>query len=243
MQIIPAIDLLDGKVVRLQKGSYDEVTVYNDNPLVEAQKFAEAGFGHIHIVDLNGARDGQFFNIDQIKQIKKETELSIQIGGGIRSYDDAAGLINTGIDQLVCSSMAVKNREDWMKLLLEYPKRMILGMDLKDGKIAYGGWLETADATIESFLKPMIGAGLKFVLSTDIARDGMLEGVNVELYQSLQEQYPELDFIASGGVASVEDFKQLQEAGLYGVVVGRAYYEQEISLEEMDRFNTGSTIS
>ncbi len=233
MLVIPAIDLLDGQVVRLKKGSYEDVIVYNDQPLDEARKFGDAGFDHIHVVDLNGARDGTFANLEHIKQIKKKTGLSIQTGGGIRSFDDAKKLMDADIDGLVCSSMAVKNREDWMKLLLEYPERMILGMDLKDGKIAYGGWLETADATIESFLKPMIGAGLQYVLCTDIARDGMLEGVNLELYQSLQEQYPELNFIASGGVASVEDFRQLHEADLYGVVVGRAYYEKEISLEEM----------
>lgn len=240
MLVIPAIDLLDGQVVRLKKGSYQDVTVYNDNPLDEAQKFARAGFEHIHIVDLNGAKQGKFVNLGHITQIKQETGLSIQTGGGIRSYGDAQKLLDAGIDQLVCSSMAVKNEDDWMQLLQEYPEHMILGMDLKDGKIAYGGWLETSDQSIDSFLQPMITAGLQYVLCTDIARDGMLQGTNNELYQQLQNNYPELNFIASGGVASVSDFESLSEANLYGVVVGRAYYENKISLKEMSTYNSSS---
>lgn len=240
MRVIPAIDLLDGKVVRLTKGSYEDVTVYNDNPLDEARKFAEAGFEHIHIVDLNGAKTGNFVNLDHIKSIKKETGLSIQTGGGIRSYEDAQKLLDAGINQLVCSSMAVKNREEWMQLLSDHPEKMILGMDLKDGKIAYGGWLETADESINSFLQPMIEAGLQYVLCTDIARDGMLTGTNVELYKSLQKQYSGLNFIASGGVASIDDFYQLANADLYGVVVGRAYYEQKITLAQMSKSNASS---
>lgn len=238
MIVIPAIDLLDGKVVRLKKGSYEEVTIYNDNPLDEALKFDEAGFSHIHIVDLDGAREGKHASIDNILEIKKETTLSIQTGGGIRSYEDAQKILKKGISRIVCSSMAVKNRDDWMRLLQESPAQMVLGMDLKDNKIAYGGWLETSDESIDSFLQPMIETGLRFVLCTDISRDGMLTGTNVELYKSLQQQYPDLKFIASGGVASVDDFKQLKEAGLYGVVVGRAYYEGKITLEEMSDFNT-----
>lgn len=237
MLIIPAIDLLDGKVVRLKKGSYQNVTIYNNKPLNEARKFSDAGFDHIHIVDLNGAKEGTFINLDHIQEIKKKTGLSLQTGGGIRSYKDAQTLIEAGIDQLVCSSMAVNNQADWMQLLAEYPKRMILGMDLKDGKIAYGGWLETSDQSIESFLEPMIKAGLEYVLCTDISRDGMLQGTNNELYKELQNNYPDLKFIASGGVASTDDFKTLAKANLYGVVVGRAYYEGEINLKEMQNFN------
>lgn len=238
MKVIPAIDLLDGKVVRLQKGSYQKVTVYNDDPLDEAQKFADAGFKHIHIVDLNGARDGQFKNLDYIQKIKNETGISIQTGGGIRSYADAKKLLSAGLNQLVCSSMAVKNTAKWVKLLKEFPNKMILGMDLKDGKIAYNGWLETTNESIDSFLRPMLEAGLQYVLCTDIARDGMLEGANIELYKFLQNKYPDLKLIASGGVASVDDLKQLSEAGLYGVVVGRAYYEQKISLNQMSTFSS-----
>lgn len=238
MYVIPAIDLLDGQVVRLKKGAYDEVTVYNDNPLAEARKFEDAGFSHIHIVDLDGAKEGRFVNLKHIKEIKKETTLSIQTGGGIRSYEDGQKLLKQGVSRIICSSLVFKSPDDWERLLRESPAQIVLGMDLKDGKVAYGGWLETADESINSFLQPMIEAGLRYVLCTDIARDGMLEGVNVELYQSLQEAFPQLNFIASGGVASVDDFKRLADIDAFGVVVGRAYYENKITLEEMAKFNT-----
>lgn len=239
MIVIPAIDLLDGQVVRLKKGSYDDVTVYNDNPLDEAQKFDDAGFSHIHIVDLDGAKEGRFVNLNHIKEIKKKTTLSIQTGGGIRSYEDGQKLLKKGVSRIICSSLVFKKPDDWKRLLRESPAQIVLGMDLKNGQVAYGGWLETADESINSFLQPMIEAGLRYVLCTDIARDGMLEGVNVELYQSLQEEFPQLNFIASGGAASVEDFKKLADINVYGVVVGRAYYEDRITLEEMAEFNTG----
>ena len=241
MRVIPAIDLLDGQVVRLTKGSYDDVTVYNQSPLQEAQTFADAGFDHIHIVDLNGAKEGRFVNLEHIQAIKQETNLSVQTGGGIRSYDDAVQLLDVGLDQLVCSSMAVKNRDDWMRLLDEFPDCMILGMDLKDGQIAYSGWLETADESIDEFLQPMIEQGLQYVLCTDISRDGTLEGANIDLYASLRETYPTLKFIASGGVASAGDLSQLGLTSIYGVVVGRAYYEDRISLSKMQNYNDSTS--
>lgn len=237
MRIIPAIDLLDGQVVRLHKGNYQEVTVYNDNPLQEAQKFKQAGFHHIHIVDLNGAREGDFVNLEYIQQIVNKLEMSVQTGGGIRSYEDAKRLIDHGVSHIICSSMAVKNSTDWFKVLDSFGGQAILGMDLKEGKVAYGGWLETLDRSLDDFLQPMTERGLSTILCTDISRDGTLEGTNLELYRSLQQQYPDINFIASGGVASVEDFRQLSKADLYGVVVGRAYYEQQLSLEEMMQYH------
>lgn len=238
MRVIPAIDLLDGQVVRLRKGSYEEVTVYNRQPVKEARTFSRAGFDHIHIVDLNGAREGTFSNLAHICRIKEDTGLSIQTGGGIRSYADAESLLEAGLDQVVCSSMAVKNRGEWMRLLQDFPGRTILGMDLKEGRIAYGGWMETSDESIDAFLQPMIEEGLRYVLCTDIARDGMLQGANTALYRNLQQRYPSLDFIASGGVAGARDLEQLDAAGLYGVVVGRAYYEEAITLSEMQQYHT-----
>lgn len=237
MRVIPAIDLLNGQVVRLHKGDYEEATIYNDNPLVEAQKFKEAGFHHIHIVDLNGAKEGNFVNLSYIQQIIDELGMSVQTGGGIRSYEDAAKLINHGVSNIICSSMAVKSPEAWEKVLDNFSKQAILGMDLKDGKVAYGGWLETLDQSLDEFLQPMFEQGLSTILCTDISRDGTLEGTNLELYKSLQSTYPEIRFIASGGVASVNDFQQLSQADLFGVVVGRAYYEQKIALEEMMQYH------
>lgn len=233
MKVIPAIDLLNGQAVRLHKGDYAQATVYNESPLEEARKFSEAGFRRVHIVDLNGAREGNFVNLDHIKEIINSTGLSIQSGGGIRTYDDAIRLLEHGVNRVICSSMAVKNQRDWFQLLEKQADRVILGMDLKGGKVAYSGWMETSDESLDTFLQPMVERGLNRILCTDISRDGTLEGPNFELYQSLQSNYPEVDIVASGGVATVQDLNQLKEAELYGVVVGRAYYEGNISLEEM----------
>lgn len=233
MKIIPAIDLLDGQVVRLQKGDYQKKTVYNDNPIEEAVKFKEAGFSHIHVVDLNGAKSGEFENLPIIKQIIDEVGLSVQTGGGVRSQTDIKQLLDAGLSGIICSSMTVKKPNEWIQSIKDYPEKMILGLDLKDGKMAYSGWLETSDQSIAEFLKPMLDAGLQTVLSTDIARDGMLSGPNVEMYRELQDEFPELNWIASGGVSKIEDLEELQDLDIFGVVVGKAYYEGRISLEEL----------
>ncbi|MDR8392294.1 1-(5-phosphoribosyl)-5-[(5-phosphoribosylamino)methylideneamino]imidazole-4-carboxamide isomerase [Aliifodinibius sp. S!AR15-10] len=236
MKVIPAIDLLDGQVVRLHKGDYDQATIYNDNPVEEARKFKEAGFSHIHVIDLNGARQGEFMNLKHITAIIEETGLSVQTGGGVRSYEDADMLLKQGISKVICSSMAVRKPEDWLKLLDERGERAILGMDLKDGKVAYAGWEETSDDSLDTFLEPMLKRGLQNVLCTDISRDGTLGGPNIELYNSLRKQFPNLTFIASGGVGSYNDLLDLQKAGMPSVVVGRAYYEGKIGLEALAEF-------
>lgn len=233
MKIIPAIDLLDGQVVRLQKGDYAKKTVYNDHPVEEAAKFKEAGFSHIHIVDLNGAKSGEFENLPIIKKIIKKLGLSVQTGGGVRSQKDIDQLIDAGLSGVICSSMTVKKPDEWIAAIKKHPEKMILGLDLKDGKMAYGGWLKTSDRSISDFLKPMQDAGLKTVLSTDISRDGMLSGPNIEMYKELQSDFPNLNWIASGGVSNSDDLKRLKKIGVYGVVVGKAYYEGRIRLKEM----------
>lgn len=233
MRVIPAIDLLDGQVVRLQKGDYDQTTIYNDDPISEAQKFIEAGFDHIHVIDLNGAKKGKFVNLEVIQHMMKKTGISIQTGGGVRSYEDAAMLLESGISNVICSSMAVKSPDEWLKVLDGFGERAILGMDLKNGKVAYSGWLETLDQSLEDFLNPMVEHGLSTVLSTDISRDGTLEGPNFRLYKELSKKFPKLNFIASGGVSAASDLETLSEQNRYGVVVGRAYYEGNISLEDM----------
>lgn len=238
MKIIPAIDLLDGQVVRLQKGDYQKKTVYNDNPVEEASKFKEAGFSHIHVVDLNGAKSGEFENLPIIKQIIDKTGLSVQTGGGVRSQADIERLLDAGLSGIICSSMTVKKPKEWMKAVKNHPEQMILGLDLKDGKMAYGGWLETSDQSIAEFLKPMLNAGLQTVLSTDIARDGMLSGPNVEMYKNLQSEFPKLNWIASGGVSKIKDLEDLQKLNLYGVVVGKAYYEEKIALDELVKMHS-----
>lgn len=234
MKVIPAIDLLDGKVVRLQKGDYKKVTVYSEDPVAVARDFAEAGFSHIHVVDLDGARSGNFSNLSLVLRIKEELRLSVQMGGGIRNFGHVAQLFESGVSKVVCSSMAVKNEAHWLKALEIFGgERCILGMDLKDGKMAYAGWIETMDEPVSQYLKRMQDHGLKEVLCTDISRDGMLSGTNIELYQSLMNEFPEIDFIASGGVAGLEDLKRLVDIDVHAVVVGRAYLEGHLSLKDM----------
>ncbi|MFN1835430.1 1-(5-phosphoribosyl)-5-[(5-phosphoribosylamino)methylideneamino]imidazole-4-carboxamide isomerase [Balneola sp. MJW-20] len=237
MQVIPAIDLLDGRAVRLHKGSYEEVTVYHESPLEQARIFAEAGFDHIHVVDLNGARSGEFVNLPHIREIISELGISVQTGGGIRKYEDVKMLLDAGLSGIICSSMAIKNESDWVRSLKEHPEAMILGMDLKEGKIAYAGWLETAEESVDSFLGRMIQEGLKEVLCTDISKDGTLSGPNFDLYNRLHNNYPGIRLIASGGVAELSDLETLNSAGIDAVVVGKAYYENRITLEEMASFN------
>ncbi|RNC85947.1 MAG: 1-(5-phosphoribosyl)-5-[(5-phosphoribosylamino)methylideneamino]imidazole-4-carboxamide isomerase [Balneola sp.] len=236
MQAIPAIDLLNGQCVRLHKGAYEEVTVYNDSPLNQARLFTEAGFSHLHIVDLNGAKEGHFVNLPHISQIISELKVSIQTGGGIRTFEDAEYLFEQGISKVICSSMAIKNETDWLKLLEKYPEKTILGMDLKDGNIAYAGWLETASEPVNEFLARMEQAGLQEVLCTDISKDGTLSGPNLELYKELKASFPNLRLIASGGVSSYEDLEELDAMNIDAVVVGKAYYESRISLEQMANF-------
>jgi len=233
MKIIPAIDLLNGQVVRLHKGKYEEATIYDENPLATATKFKEAGFQHIHIVDLNGAKEGKFVNLPHIQSIINELGISVQTGGGIRTFKDVELLLNSGLSKVICSSMAIQNESDWIKSLDKYPDQMILGMDLKDGQIAYSGWLETAEENTFTFLSRMITHGLKEVLCTDISRDGTLSGPNFELYNSLKKSFPDINLIASGGVSNQQDLITLSDANIDAVVVGKAYYEHHITLEQM----------
>lgn len=237
MKIIPAIDLLDGQVVRLQKGDYSKKTVYNHSARDEAAKFKAAGFSHIHVVDLNGAKSGKFENLPIIKSIINEIGLSVQTGGGVRSREDIDTLLDAGLSGIICSSMVVKKPDDWLQAISDHPDQMILGLDLKDGKLAFGGWLETSDKPIEDFLNPMIEAGLQTVLSTDIARDGMLSGPNFEMYKDLQNRFHDVNWIASGGVSKLDDLVRVNAIGMYGVVVGKAYYEGHIRLDEMMNLN------
>lgn len=232
--VIPAIDLLDGKVVRLHQGDYKKATVYSDNLLPIATQFKEAGFNHIHIVDLNGAKEGRFVNLQQILEVKESLGMSVQTGGGVRSISDIEMLLESGINRVICTSMAVQKEDEWFSALQRFGgDRCILGLDLKDGQVAYGGWLKTIKESTQELLKRHIKAGVKTILSTDISKDGTLAGPNQELYLSLQKDFPELEIIASGGVANKSDLLKLKENMFYGCVVGRAFYESQVSLEDM----------
>lgn len=241
MQVIPAIDLLNGQVVRLKKGNYKEVTVYSEDPVTLVKKFCEAGFNHIHVVDLNGAREGRFMNLPVIERIIEETGVGVQSGGGIRSRRDIKTLINAGVSRIVSSSMAVQRPDEWQASIERYGgDTCILGLDIKNGKMAYGGWEETSDESAMDFLGDMIRMGVKTILCTDISRDGMLTGVNSGLYNEIAQRYPQVNIIASGGVASESDLRQLAIEGMYGVVIGKAYYEGMISLQTMLSYNEAS---
>lgn len=237
MRAIPAIDLLDGHVVRLKKGDFAEVTVYDRDPLHLAHTFAEAGITHLHIVDLNGARDGRFTHLDTIETIVKETGLVVQTGGGIRRFEDFRMLFNAGVRYAVSSSMAMRAPDEWLRGLTEYADRCVFGMDLKDGRVAISGWLETSDVPLADVLSPMIGHGLRQVLCTDISRDGMMTGPNEDLYRTLLADWPDLVFTASGGVSEDADLDRLAGIGVHAVVIGRALFEKRISLETFQRYS------
>ncbi len=225
---IPAIDLLDGKIVRLKQGQYDKVTVYHENPLAFAEGLKDKGYTRLHVVDLNGARDGFLANLDLITEITRKTGLEVQTGGGIRNKEDIQTLLNAGISRIISSSLALKQPELWLDTVQTHGTKCIFGMDLKNGNIATGGWLDVSDTEPKQVLQPMIDAGLEEVLCTDISKDGMMTGPNVALYKQLQEEFPNLKFIASGGVSSDEDLKQLEEAKLHAVVIGRAWLEGKL---------------
>jgi phosphoribosylformimino-5-aminoimidazole carboxamide ribotide isomerase len=237
MTIIPAIDLLDGQVVRLYKGDYEQKKIYNNDPLSQAKSFADEGFKRIHVVDLNGARSGNFDNLPHLLDMTNTLDVEIQTGGGIRTFNDVIKLLEAGISKVICSSMAVRSPDEWTRALETYPDRCILGMDLKDGKMAYGGWEKTSDKPLDSFLLPMIEIGLKEVLCTDISKDGTLQGPNIDLYSDLKNRFPQLQWIASGGVSSAEDLIELKRIEMHAVVVGKAYYEGKISLQELHSLN------
>lgn len=232
--VIPAIDLLDGKVVRLHQGDYKKATIYSDSLLPIATQFKEAGFNHIHIVDLNGAREGRFVNLQQILEVKESLGMSVQTGGGVRSMGDIELLLEAGINRVICTSMAVQKEDEWFTALQQFGgERCILGLDLKYGKVAYEGWLKTIEEPTENLLERHINAGVKTILSTDISKDGTLDGPNQELYLSLQNKFPDVEIIASGGVANRGDLEKLKENKFYGCVVGRAFYENKVTLEDM----------
>lgn len=230
MIVIPAIDLLDGKIVRLKQGDYSQKQVYHENPISFVEALAQKGHKRLHIVDLNGAKDGHLTNLALIKEMTRLTEMEVQTGGGIRTYDDIKRLFDTGIKRVISSSLAIKQPEIWINALAEFGDSCVFGMDLKEGKIATQGWLETSALPLKDVIDPMFAAGMKEVLCTDISRDGMMNGPNVELYKALQRQFPNAHFIASGGVSSNDDITNLKQCGLFAVVVGRAWLEGKVTI-------------
>ena len=231
MLIFPAIDLYGGKAVRLYKGDYQNMTVYSDDPLSVARDFVAAGATCIHMVDLEGARDGTTPNLAIVRDIANKTPLFTEIGGGIRSMETVRAYLDAGVDRVILGTAAVTDPDFLKEALAEYGERIAVGVDIKDGKVAIKGWLETAEDDALTFCEKMQNMGVRTIISTDISKDGAMQGANHELYRTLSERF-DLQIVASGGVSSLDDVKRLRALDLYGAIIGKAYYTGAIDLKE-----------
>ena len=231
MIIFPAIDLYNGCAVRLYKGDYRNMTVYSEDPLAVAKAFEAAGATHIHMVDLEGAKDGTTPNLAVVERIAKETSLFVEIGGGVRSMETVEAYLSAGISRVILGTAAVTDEAFLREAVAKYGERIAVGADVRDGYIAIKGWLETSALTLEDFLARMQKIGVKTVICTDISRDGAMMGTNRALYSELSRKFS-LDVVASGGVSSMEDVRALRKLNLYGAIIGKAYYTGAIDLGE-----------
>ncbi len=231
MKLFPAIDLYDGKAVRLYKGDYDNMTVYSENPIEIARDFEAQGAKYIHIVDLEGAKDGTTPNIDTVKQIARETGLFCEIGGGIRDINTVEAYLSSGVDRVILGTAAVNDPEFLSEAVERYRERIAVGVDIKDGFVAIKGWVEKSEYTCFDFCERMQALGVKTLICTDISKDGAMKGTNRELYKSLSERFS-IDITASGGVSTIDDIKALRALDIYGAIIGKAYYVGAIDLKE-----------
>ena len=231
MILFPAIDLYEGKAVRLYKGDYQNMTVYSHNPIEIAWDFKAQGATHIHMVDLEGARDGTTPNLEIVTAIARETGLFVEIGGGIRSMDVVKAYLDAGVRRVILGTAAILDEAFLQKASAAYPGAIAVGADVKDGFIAVKGWLETSAVTLDDFLARMQNLGIRNVICTDISRDGAMRGTNLELYRELSQKYT-MDITASGGVSSMEDILQLRQMNLYGAIIGKAYYTGALNLRD-----------
>ena len=230
MILLPAIDLYEKKVVRLTRGDYAQMTIYNDDPVAQAASFQEAGAQWLHTVDLEGAKDGSTPNYSVIEAICKETSLKVEIGGGIRSLDTIQKYLDAGVERVILGTKAVTDPAFLEESLNKFGSHIAVGVDIKDGKIAIKGWLETAQDSVEDFFTKLCRLGVSTVICTDVSKDGMLAGTNVDLYRQLSQRFS-LDLIASGGVSSQEDLARLKKLGLYGAILGKALYTGALDLK------------
>lgn len=231
MNIFPAIDLVDGKAVRLFKGDYEQMTVYSDNPLDVALDFQKQGAKNIHLVDLQAAKSGIPENLETVRKIVTNTDLFVEVGGGIRNMETADEYLSNGVDRVILGTAAVTDENFLKSALLKYGERIAVGVDLKDGYVAIKGWTEKSTLSADVFFEKMELLGVKTVICTDINRDGAMRGTNLALYKELGEKY-KIDIIASGGVSSMDDVTALCEMGLYGAIIGKAYYVGAIDLKK-----------
>ena len=231
MNIFPAIDLYDKKAVRLYKGDYSQMTVYSENPIEIAYDFVSKGAKFIHVVDLEGAKDGTTPNLDVIVKIIAETSLKVEVGGGIRSHEVLEAYINAGVYRVILGTAAVSNPEFLSEALSKYGEKIAVGVDLSGGMVAIKGWREVSSISCMDFFEKLQNLGVKTVICTDISKDGLLGGTNVELYRELSGKFS-IDIIASGGVSTIEDIRKLKEMNLYGAILGKAIYAKRIDLGE-----------
>ncbi len=231
MNIFPAIDIIDGKAVRLVKGDYDQKTVYNDNPLAVVKDFKDKGAKFLHLVDLDGAKSGTTDNFSVVERIAKEGGLFVEIGGGIRNMETVDKYFESGVDRVILGTAAVTNPEFLDEALAKYGDKIAVGVDIKDGYVAIKGWTEKSEYTLFSFCEKMQNKGVKYLICTDISKDGAMNGTNLELYRELSQKFS-MNITASGGVSSIEDIKNLRKLGLYGAIIGKAYYTGAIDLSE-----------
>jgi phosphoribosylformimino-5-aminoimidazole carboxamide ribotide isomerase len=237
IEIIPAIDLIDGKCVRLSQGDYQQKTIYNENPLEVAKMFADAGIRRLHLVDLDGAKAHHIVNHKVLETIASRTNLIIDFGGGLKSDDDLRIAFECGASMVTGGSIAVKNPEVFASWIEKFGgEKIILGADVKDEKIAVGGWIETTDLELMPFIQNYMGKGISKVICTDISKDGMLSGPATDLYKKMLEQEPAMYLIASGGVSSIRDIEMLIENKVPAVITGKAIYEGKIKLPELAKF-------
>jgi phosphoribosylformimino-5-aminoimidazole carboxamide ribotide isomerase len=235
--IIPAIDLIDAKCVRLSQGDYNQKTVYNENPLEVAKMFEDAGITRLHLVDLDGAKAKHIVNYKVLELIASKTKLIIDFGGGLKSDEDLRVAFECGAKMLTGGSIAVKDRNTFLHWIETYgSEKIILGADAKDKMIAVSGWQEVSELSILDFIESYTSKGIRQVISTDIARDGMLTGPSIDLYKEIMDKFPKLELIASGGISTMKDIYELDEMGIPGVITGKAIYEGRISLDEISKF-------
>jgi phosphoribosylformimino-5-aminoimidazole carboxamide ribotide isomerase len=232
MMIYPAIDIYQNKVVRLKQGDFNQVTYYPLSPLEQALKFERDGAKWVHVVDLKGAKEGQSSIFEILKSIKKQTTLSIQTGGGIRDIKTVEMLLSLGIDRVVLGSFAIKDPEGLKVLCMKYAHNIVVAVDCKDDMVTLHGWQETTQLRLQDYLSSLIALGVMHVMITDIKKDGMLQGINHQLYAQFKTSFPSLNIVASGGVTTLDDIKNLKQVNIDGVIVGVALYENKVSLKE-----------
>lgn len=237
MEIIPAIDIIDGKCVRLTQGDYNRKKIYNEDPVEVARQMEAAGLRRLHVVDLDGARSGHIVNHSVLQRITSSTQLWVDFGGGLKSDEDVRIAFESGAQQITGGTIAVKQPDRFLAWLETYgSERIILGADVRDGQVAVSGWQERSDQALLPFLEKYVGAGIRSTICTDVSKDGLLQGSALSLYREIRTTLPSLQLIASGGVQSMAELVQLAEIGCYGAIIGKAIYEQRISLTELSTF-------